>query len=160
MIDDIICGFSAILAIESHIELAGKPEGKPAIRIIEVSGRYSEIIADSGDARDTEFQKFHFYISEVCMDSVNGDSRFFCKCSNTLFYDFSSTFEIVIIEIKPDEDISFMEFLNNSHSMSTKSEGAVNHDISLCSANIEAIDVLMEEYGDMSKTFFVQIVKK
>ncbi len=44
--------------------------------------------------------------------------------------------------------------------MTSKSEGAVNHDISLCRAYIETVDVLMEEYGDMSKTFFVQIVKK
>lgn len=44
--------------------------------------------------------------------------------------------------------------------MTSESEGAVDHNISLCSADIETIYVLMEEYGDMSKTFFVQIVKK
>ena len=53
-----------------------------------------------------------------------------------------------------------MEFLDNSHRMTSKSEGAVDHDISLCSDDIEAIDILMKEYGDMSETFFVQIVKK
>ena len=53
-----------------------------------------------------------------------------------------------------------MEFLNNSYCMAPESEGTINHDILPCIAYIEAIYVLMEEYRDMSKTFFVQIVKK
>ncbi len=82
------------------------------------------------------------------------------KFSNTFFYDFSGTFEVVIIEIKPDKYISWVESLNNPHCVTPKSEGAVNHDILLCRAQIQAVNVLMEEYRNMSKTFFVQIVKK
>ncbi len=108
MIDDIVGGFSAILAIESHIEFPGKPERESAIRVIEVSGRYSEIVADGSDAIDAEFQKFCSDISEIRMDTVNGNSCFFCELSNTFFDDFSGTFEVVIIEIKPDKHISLM----------------------------------------------------
>lgn len=94
------------------------------------------------------------------MDTMNNNPILFCKFSNTFFNEFSGTFEIIIIEIKPDKYIPSMEFLDNSHCMTSKSEGAVNYDILLCRAYIEAVYILVEEYRDMSKTFFVQIVKK
>lgn len=94
------------------------------------------------------------------MEEMKCDSMFFCKCPNILFDMLFGTFQIVIIEIKSDKDISFVEFLYNPDCMTSESEGAINHDILLCRAQIETIDVLMEEYWDMSKTFFVQIVKK
>lgn len=73
---------------------------------------------------------------------------------------FSGTFEIVIIEIKPDKRISNMKFLYDSDSVTPKSESTINHNIPLSRAQIEAVYVLMEEYRNMSKTFFVQNCQK
>ena len=53
-----------------------------------------------------------------------------------------------------------MKFLDNSYRMTSKSEGAVNHDILLCRAYIEAVYVLVIEHRNMSKTFFVQNCQK
>ena len=94
------------------------------------------------------------------MDAMNSDSIVSCKLSNTFFNGFSGALEIVIVEVKPDEYISSMKFLYDSYGMSPKSEGAINHDISLCSAQIETINIFMEKHRNMSEAFFVQIVKK
>ncbi len=94
------------------------------------------------------------------MDAMDSNSIVSCKTSNTFFNGFFGATQIVIIEVKPDEYISSMKFFYNSYSMSSKSEGAINHDISLCSAQIETINIFMEKYRNMSETFFVQIVKK
>lgn len=85
---------------------------------------------------------------------------FFDSVSNAFFDYFPSTFEIVVIEIKSDKYISSVQFLDNSDCMTPESEGAVNHDILLCRAYTETVDVLVKEHRNMSKTFFVQIVKK
>ncbi|NCP76918.1 hypothetical protein GW830_02125 [bacterium] len=149
-----------MFAVESHIELPSKPEREPAIRVIEVSGGYSEIVTYGCNRVDTKFRKFCFYILEVRMDAMDSNSIVSCKTSNTFFNGFFGATQIVIIEVKPDEYISSMKFFYNSYSMSSKSEGAINHDISLCSAQIETINIFMEKYRNMSETFFVQIVKK
>ncbi len=83
-----------------------------------------------------------------------------CKYSNTLFYNGPSVCQVIVIEIEPDKNIPFVQFLNNSYGMTPESEGAVNHYIPLRRGQIETIDILMEEHRNMSKTFFVQIVKK
>lgn len=121
---------------------------------------YSEIIADSRYGVNTDFQEFRFDIPEVRMDAVNSDPCVSCKRSDTFFDGFSGALEVVVIEIEPDEYIPFVKFLDDSYGMASESEGAVDHDIPLCSAQIEAVYILVEEYWNMSETFFVQIVKK
>ena len=94
------------------------------------------------------------------MEEVKCYPILFSKYSNTLFYDGPSVLQVVIIEIESDKNVPFVQFLNNSYGMTPESEGAVDHYIPLCRAQIETVDILMEEHGNMSKTFFVQIVKK
>lgn len=94
------------------------------------------------------------------MDAMDVDPRVSCKFSDIFFDRSSGALEIIVIKIESDKNIPFVKSLDDSYRMTPESEGAVDHDIPLCSAQIETIDVLMEEYRNMSKTSFVQIVKK
>lgn len=94
------------------------------------------------------------------MKEMNDDSIFSSKCSDTFFYGVSRALKIVIIEVETDENVSLMKFLDDSDCMSGEPECTINHNISLCRAQIEGIYVLVVEYRNMSKTFLVQIVKK
>lgn len=94
------------------------------------------------------------------MEEMESNSIISCEYSDILLDCLFGAFEIVVIEIKSDKNISSMEFLDNSHRMTPESEGAIDHDIPSSRAQIEAVDILVVEYRDMSKTFFVQIVKK
>lgn len=123
-------------------------------------GGYSEIITDGRNRVNTYFLQFYFDIAEVCVKEMKSDATFFRKFANTLLDGFFGAFEIIVIEIESDKNISLVEFLDDTYCMTPKSEGAVNHNIPSSRAQIEAVYILMEEYRDMSKTFFVQIVKK
>lgn len=160
MVHEVVCGLPVALAIESHVELAGKPEGESSVRIVEVRGGDSEIIADSRDGVNTDFGKFCFDIAEVGVEEMEGDSMVSRKLPDIFFDMLFGAFEIVVIEIEPDKDVSLMKFLDDSHSMTSEPEGAVDHDIPLSRAQIEAVYVLVVEHRNMSKTFFVQNVKK
>ena len=91
---------------------------------------------------------------------MNGNVFLFQSVSNTFFDIFPSVFEVVVVEIEPDKQVSVVQFLDDFRGVTSESERAVHYDISLCGAYIETFYILMEEYRNMSKTFFVQIVKK
>ena len=82
---------------------------------------YSEIIADSRYGVNVYLCKFCFYISEIRMEKMKGDSVFFGKCSDHLFYGFFGAFEIVIVEIKSNKNISLMELLDDACCMTPES---------------------------------------
>lgn len=131
---NIVRGFLLALAVEPHVELTREPKGESSIRIIEVSAGYSQIVAYSRDTVNAQFGKLRLDIAKIRMDAMNGNVVFSGKCAAGLFDVFSSTGQVVAIEVETYENVSFVEIPDDLGCMASESERAINHDIPLRSA--------------------------
>ncbi len=68
------------------------------------------------------------------MEKMKSDIIFIGEFANILLDGFFGAFEIVIVEIKSDKNISLMKLLDDTYCVTSESEGTINHDISLCRA--------------------------